>query len=100
MISIRFYFGNHLAADWLAARLATVVGGATVIDTLGMWYDSDNAVLLREPGAVVEVIGSPDDIELAVWKGLAQDAAGRYGERAVLWTVTHLIDSGTVKAAA
>ena len=98
MISMRFYFGNHLAADWLASRLAAVVGGATTIDTLGLWYDKTHAILQREPGAVVEVIGSPDDSELTSWKSLARDAAGRYGELEVLWTITHLIDSGTETA--
>ena len=98
MISMRFYFGNHLAADWLASRLAAVVGGATVIDTLGLWYDKSLAVLQREPGAVVEVIGSPDDQQLEAWKSLSKDAAGRYGEVEVLWTITHLIDSGTETA--
>ncbi len=98
MISMRFYFGNHLAADWLASRLAAVVGGATTIDTLGLWYDKKLALLQREPGAVVEVIGSPDDSQLEAWKSLAEDAAKRYGEEEVLWTITHLIDSGTVLA--
>ena len=98
MIQVDFYFGNHLAADWLAQRLARQrgTGGATVTDTKGLWLDPETDALEREPGAKVTVIGSPTDDELAMWKSLASSAAQRWGEKTVLVTVTHLIDSELV----